>query len=124
MKSSIDSESGFWVTNISDRNVSLADLSLTIPAWRRVNLLDQKHYHYTLEQLEASATSGSLFKKRDKFKISKVAPEPISSPKIEVSKHVRLTNPRSCVKIIEKNYPELPNSDEKFADEYSDFIPK
>src|SRR5579885_2867901 len=55
----------FWVTNICNRNVSLADLDLTIKAFTSVNLLDKKHYPYTLEQLQKSATSGSLFAKKN-----------------------------------------------------------
>lgn len=56
----------FYVINISNRNVSLRDLYLTIPKYKKINLLS-KHYNYTLDQLIKSATSGSLYKKRNKI---------------------------------------------------------
>ena len=49
----------FWVTNISSTNVSLSDLALTIKARSTVNLLDEKHYNFTLEQLLKSKASVS-----------------------------------------------------------------
>src|SRR5574338_1468911 len=64
----------FWLTNISNANVSLADLNLTIKAFSSVNLLDKKHYKYTLEQLEKSQESGSLFNKRDRIVVRNVPP--------------------------------------------------
>src|ERR1700757_2861428 len=69
----------FWVTNISNRNVSLTDLNLTIPAFRSVNLLDQKHYKYTLEQLQKSQESGSLFRKKSILFVRQVAPTVIKA---------------------------------------------
>lgn len=56
----------FFIINISKRNVVLTDLYITVPKMKTVNLLS-KHYHFTLEQLIKSATSGSLYKKRDKI---------------------------------------------------------
>ena len=68
-------EEQFWVMNISNRNVSLSDLGLTIPAFKTVNLLDSKHYSLDKETLEASAESGSLYKKKSKIKKCKVIPD-------------------------------------------------
>lgn len=60
-------EHEFWVTNISDTNITLGDLGMSFPARKSINLLDDKHFTFTLEQLEESAKSGSLFDKRDMF---------------------------------------------------------
>jgi hypothetical protein len=69
------SNDSFWITNLTNRNVSLADLNLTIKAFSTVNLLDSKHYSYTREQLEKSKESGSLFIKRKMFGFRTVAPK-------------------------------------------------
>lgn len=69
----------FWVTNISNRNVSLTDLNLTIKAMSVVNLLDVRRYQFTEEQLETSITSGSLYLKRDMIKKRLV--DPVIDPK-------------------------------------------
>lgn len=110
----------FWVTNITNLNVSLSDLNLTIPARRTMNLLDSRHFHYTLEQLQKSSEQGSLYKKSDKIKIRKVAPklEPPSSV-IQLSDDRRQGTLYSSVKIIEKKYEELEITDEQSADEMS-----
>lgn len=101
-------------------NVSLSDLNLTIKAFSTVNLLDQKHYSYTPEQLIASATNGSISKKKNKLAIRQVAPE-------HVKKHVLFdretfipTRERSIFSITEEKYEELEVSDEDFAKENAD----
>lgn len=58
----------FLIMNISNRDVSLSDLNVTIKAKKTVNLLDNRHYQLTLNQLEKSAQSGSLFKKSNILK--------------------------------------------------------
>jgi hypothetical protein len=115
-----DSKPSFWVNNLTNTNVCLADLALTIPAWRSFNLLDDKHFSYTPAQLEASATAGSLYRKRDKIRISKHCPDAVTKSGLDQSKDLRNVIPRSFLKIEEKNYPELPNTDEKFADEFTE----
>ncbi len=112
----------YWVINITNMNVSLSDLNLTIPASRKMNLLDKKHFNYTLEQLELSSKSGSLFKKRDKIKLSELTPIPFIEQKITMSNQTRIVPKRSFIKTEEKVYEELSNldSDQKFADEFSD----
>ncbi len=69
----------FWITNISKMNVSLADLNLTVKSFSSVNLLDKKHYDYTLEQLENSAKTGSIFKKSKLIAVRKNAPKDITN---------------------------------------------
>lgn len=118
-------EHAFWVTNITNMNICLSDLALTIPARRSMNLLDKDHFVYTLEQLEVSAASGSLFKKRDKIKVRNNPPQISIKPGIYLSKTPRYIPSRSAIKVKEKIYEELlPTSDqfiseEKFAEEFS-----
>lgn len=117
----------FWVTNTSKSNVTLADLAINIPAFRTVNLMDSKHYSYTLEQLKKSAESGSIFKKRNKIQVRQDCPE------IPAGKYIDLKNikesilvnhntnipsrERSTLIIKEEKYEELQISDEDFASE-------
>lgn len=112
----------FWVTNISPMNVSLADLDLTIKAYSSVNLMDVKHYDYTLEQLQKSFQSGSIFKKRDKIVVRKVAPE-ILKANVPLTRETFIpSRERSLLVIKEENFEELnlseedqKKSDEEFA---------
>lgn len=112
----------FWVTNISKMNVSLADLNLTIKAFSSVNLLDSKHYYFTFEQLKKSAESGSIFKKRDKIIVRKLAPEVLKA-NIPFARETFIpTRERSLFSIKEENYEELNVSedDSKEAQKKSD----
>jgi hypothetical protein len=111
----------FWITNISNRNVSLADLNLTVKAFSSVNLLDSKHYHYSLEEIEVSVKSGSIYKKRDKIFVRAVAPEAISATQIAFKKDERFPDRHlSLFEIKQEKYEELDLSDEEFANENSD----
>jgi len=110
-------QSTFWVTNISNRNVSLADLNLTIKAFSSVNLLDSKHYYYTIEQLEKSKLEGSIFNKRNKIKVREVAPEIIKMNIPFNSETFIPTRERSVLEIKHINYEELDMSDVDFAEE-------
>jgi hypothetical protein len=112
----------FWVTNISPMNVSLADLALTIKAYSSVNLLDKKHYQYTHDQLQKSFESGSIFKKRDKIVVRKIAPE-ILKANVPLTRETFIpTRERSTLVIKEENYEELNISDEEFAKENADIV--
>lgn len=110
----------FWVTNTCNRNVSLSDLYLTIKAYSSVNLLDSKHYYYTLEQLEKSAVSGSLFKKRKLISIRNVEPDFKKVKKNIVNETYITSRQRSILDIKEDIYEELNVTDEEFAKENSD----
>lgn len=120
-------EPTFWVTNISNMNVSLADLNLTVKAFSSVNLLDKKHYYYTQEQLTKSFESGSIHKKRDKIIVRKVAPE-ILKANVPLTRETFIpSRERSLLAIKEENYEELTlseedqkKSDEMFAKENAD----
>ncbi len=109
----------FWVTNISKRNVGLTDLALNIKRQSSVNLLDRKHYSYTLEQLEKSAESGSIFIKRHFIRVRKIAPQ-IIEPTILIVEGTRTGLSKSVVKIEIKEYEALDDSDEAFAEGLAD----
>ncbi len=118
-------EHEFWVSNISDKNCSLTDLGLTIPARKNVNLLDSRHYSLTREQLELSALSGSLYKKRDKLKVRQVSPpELLVKPGIHTTNmplHMAKSGFRSAVVVKDEKYEELDfTSEEKFAQDIVD----
>ena len=107
----------FWVTNICNMNVSLADLNLTIKAFSSVNLLDKKHYYYTLEQLEKSEKFGSIFKKSNKIKVRQIAPQTIKMNVPFIHETYMPTRGRSVFSITEDKYEELNMTDEQFAEE-------
>ena len=106
-------------------NVCLRDLNITIRARSHANLLDSHHYNYTLEQLEKSAESGSIFRKRDKIKVRQVIPEFLNSNHITVSKDPmdRVRNPLfSRAEIKEVKFDELLDSEEELAESIADHI--
>jgi hypothetical protein len=112
----------FWVSNVSEKNVCLADLALTVPARRHINLLDSKHFSYTLEQLEKSRDSGSLFKKSRLVKVREVAPEPLVKPGKYKSKTPMFMkyNLRAAPEIEEPYFEELDVDEVSFANELTD----
>lgn len=112
----------FWVTNISPMNVSLADLNLTIKAFSSVNLLDKRHYTYSAEELYKSFESGSLFKKRDRIVVRKVAPEVLKANVPFTRETFIPSRERSTLVIKEENYEELNVSDEEFANANVDIV--
>lgn len=107
----------FWVTNLTNMNVSLADLDLTIKPFTSVNLLDSRHYDFTLEQLEKSYASGSLYKKRDRIVKRKVEPEVLQANLPILKETFISTRPRSILEIKEEKYEELETTDEEFAND-------
>lgn len=112
----------FWVTNISNRDVSLTDLNLTIRAFTSVDLLGRR-YPYTLEQLEKSVASGSIYKKRDKIFKRSVPPELIKMNVIGIDANSNIpTRERSILEIKQEKYEELMLSDEDFAKENADLV--
>lgn len=110
----------FWITNISNRNVSLTDLNLTVKAFTSANLLDKKHYDYSLEQLQASANNGSLAKKKDKLVIRQLAPTIIKKNTAFDRESMIPSRERSLYSIKEEHFEELVVSDEDFAKENAD----
>lgn len=113
----------FWVSNVSKRDVGLADLGLVIPARKTVNLLDKRHYYLTKDQLIASATSGSLFKKQNLVKVRKVPPYFEPRPKLEIAENAVVpSRRRSAVQVEEIYHEELEISDDAFAEQAADLI--
>jgi hypothetical protein len=112
----------FWVTNMSNRNVSLADLNLTIKAFSSVNLLDRKHYAYNIDQLKKSEESGSIFNKRNKIVVRQVAPQVIKMAVPALAETYIPSRERSVYSIKEEKYEELSLSDEDFAKENADIV--
>lgn len=103
----------FWVTNMSPVNVTLTDLALNIKAFSTVNLLDKKHYNYTLEQLIKSKESGSLYKKQNKISVRMVAPLIKNKEEIPIVRNTFVpTRSRSVLEIDTKTYKELEISEE------------
>lgn len=114
----------FWVTNISNMNVSLRDLNISLKAMSHANLLDERHYSYTLEQLQKSAESGSIYRKRNKIKIRKVPP-PITSNKLVLSRQPldKAKNPAlSRVKMINDKFDELLDDENDLAESIASHI--
>ncbi len=111
----------FWVSNISNMNVSLADLALSIPARKTVNLLDNRHYSFTKEQLVASAATGSLFKKQNKIKVRKVPPIIETRQILAIDYNAVVpSRRRSIVQIENIQYEELDLPDDIFAEQSAD----
>lgn len=116
----------FWVSNISDRNVSLRDLGITIKSRSNVNLLNDSHYNFTAEQLELSAANGSLFAKSNLLKVRVCAPEILVQAGPQISKMPRFiaqNTARTGILVEEIKYEELDvggEADEKFADEMTE----
>jgi hypothetical protein len=115
-----DNKDSFWITNISNRDVSLADLNLTVRAYTSVNLLDSKHYYFTRAQLEKSSESGSLFKKRTIIAVRKVPPEIEKPHRITAAEDSIKSKKRSNVEVIDIKYDELDIPDTVYADENSE----
>jgi hypothetical protein len=106
-------EKVFWVTNISPRNVTLSDLYISVPAMASVNLLDQRHYHFTEDQLLASQKSGSLFRKRHLLAVRKVPPQMIPMAQIVADPNAVIpTRTISTYEIKQQYYEELDIKDE------------
>lgn len=105
----------FWVTNISNRDVSLGDLNISIKSMTSVDLLDKQRYpHLTLTILQNSEQSGSLFKKRDKLRHRKVPPPESKKEKIQVQLNAYIpSRQHSDLEIKQETYEELNIIDEE-----------
>ncbi len=107
----------FWITNISDRDVLLADLGVNVKARSSINLLDKKHYYYSEEMLEKSYTSGSLYKKRNRLFKRAVPPVTFQNNIQMDSSAVIPSKTRSIFEIKEERIPELEFTDEQYTAE-------
>jgi len=110
----------FWVTNIArDRDVSLGDLRLTIRVGETRNLLDSRHYTYTLEQLQKSAESGSIKAKSQWIKVRDLPPKrAVRIGRYDLSKAARYAGPlRNKIDVEAPKFEELDFLDDKSVQE-------
>ncbi len=108
----------FWITNISNMIVNLHDLNLFIKPYSSINLLNRRHLLLTENQIDESATSGSIFKKSDKIVVRKYSPDlqqEIILP-IEENPGMFPHRDRSFEPVVEEVYEELLLTDEEVAD--------
>src|SRR5271165_2022505 len=122
MKTPVQPAKEFWITNTSNRAISLADLGICIYPMRSINLLDKDHYrHITKEQLIKSASSGSLFAKNKYVVVRKVAPGTPMKTYIPLQEDATFpTRQRSVIEIEKITYEELNVSDDEYAEENAD----
>jgi hypothetical protein len=107
----------FWITNLSNRNVTLSDLYISVPAGTSINLLDNRHYQFTLDQLLKSAKEGSIFKKRDKIVVRKVPPQVFDKQAISVYREAAIpSRSPSIYEIKHENYEELNIADDELIE--------
>jgi len=114
----------FWVTNISNRDIALHDLGVVVRAKTSINLLNSRHYNLTLEQLEKSLATGSLFSRRHAV-IKRKSPPTLNSTsfKIAIDRDAIIPDrTRSIYEIKQENYEELIVSDEQFAEENAETV--
>jgi hypothetical protein len=109
----------FWITNISKTNINLSDLNVNIKAHSSANLLDKRHYSFTLEQLQKSASTGSLAVKKSAIIICQGSPITKNKNIIINKESVIPTRQRSILNIKEEYFAELDltNDDQKKRDE-------
>lgn len=108
----------FWVTNISNRDITLHDLGVVVRARTSINLLNSRHYNLTTEQCNTSLENGSLFS-RKKYITKRISPPTLNSLtfKIAIDHNAVIPNrTHSIYEIKEENYEELIISDEQFAE--------
>ena len=97
----------------------IGDLGFCLRSYQSANLLDKKHFHFTWEQIFKSATSGSIFNKRNKIAIRKFAPRK-DGKKIALDVEAVLEErSKSIFEIKKEKFAELDLTDEEFAEENS-----
>lgn len=77
-----------WVTNITKFKIIISDLKLTLYPNKTLDILDERHSNFTIEQVAKSIESGSILKKFNEKKIifKQTSPKPEVEKKIEISK--------------------------------------
>lgn len=117
----------FWISNITNRLISLGDLGILLQPYQSVNLLDRKNFPlFTDKHIEQSLISGSLYKRSDKVKVRRISPptrDLKGASKIGLDeKHEQPSKIRSILEHKEYNYDaeEAGMSDEEYAAENAD----
>lgn len=84
----------FWISNINQhKDIGLLDLRLRVRAGKSLNLLDEKHYKYTIEQLRKSAESGSIKSRCNDIKVREAKPQAAPIMVQEIEKKPRMLRP-------------------------------
>lgn len=112
-----------WLTNITNRKIVLGDLKFTLQPHQTIDILDERHTIYTVEQIEDSINGGSIGKRLNKtIFIRKSEPKVKVDRKIDISKVSFPFKQRTIVEVEEPDYEELHIgiSDEEYADENAD----
>lgn len=113
----------FWITNLTKMDIHLSDLAIRVPARGSINLLDNKHYSLTKEQIFKSLTEGSLRKRQGKIVVRQVPPQTSIQKSTEFDPNIVISSRRrSAINAEEVYYEELDISDDKFAEEAADFV--
>ena len=118
----------FWVTNIHPKkDISLGDLRLTIRKGESRNLLDSRHYTYTLDQLEESVKTGSIKKRSRWIKVRNLPPRyPVKPGRYQLAENGRFGKLRYKIEIEEKDFKELhvdkKELQEQFAADDADIV--
>jgi len=119
----------YWVSNISHKDVSLGDLRVKVPRGRTINLLDKRHYCFTIAQLRKSAESGSIaFKtKGNLVRVREGEPQKPPTKLQEIERHRQVLRPlRNKVDVDASMFEELYDDDdsreaeERFAAEMAE----
>lgn len=104
----------FWITNLTEKDISLSDLAFTIKARTSVNLLDSKHFSFTKKQLVDSYNNGSLNKRiKQKFIVLRKF-SPVTNLDQQIlfkSNAVIPTRQRSIVEHTQEKFEELVSED-------------
>lgn len=117
-----------WVTNLTKRDILVGDLGARIPSMKTVDLLDDYHSIYTLDQINKSKECGSLAArlKAKQIIIRETAPQVNNIERtIDVSQVSFPNRNRSIVKNEERIFKELEignakEEEEIFAEEMAE----
>jgi|SRR5271166_4379416 len=111
----------FWITNLSNRIISLGDLAVHIQPFTTINLLDPSYYHLTRAQVDASRANGSLFARRNVIVERKIAPSAAAPKYIPYDRNAIYPGRKiSGVETETVTYEELNISDTTYAEENAD----
>jgi len=112
-----------WITNITKNKINLGDLGFTLKPYQTVDMLDERHSSYTVEQISDSIKNGSISKRLNKSIYVRMS-EPLKpiDRRIETSKTSFPYKQRTIVEVTEANYEELEIgiSDEEYAVDNAD----
>lgn len=112
-----------WLTNITKNKIVLSDLKFTLKPYQTIDILDERHSIYTVEQVANSIKDGSISKRLNKSIFVRMSepPKPIDR-RIDLSETSFPYKQRTIVEVKKPNYEELEIgiSDEEYANENAD----